>query len=129
MAQKKLVICDTDIIIEYFKNNKKVIRKIEEFGFNNTAISCVTIGEMYFGALNKTELNKIRRVINKFIHLDLDSEVSGIFTELMYQYSLSHNLSIPDALIAATALANEIELYTLNKKDFKFIKGLRLFKL
>ena len=47
----------------------------------------------------------------------------------MANYSLSHKLTIPDALIAATALANDLELYTLNIKDFRFIENLRLYHL
>ncbi len=49
------------------------------------------------------------------------------FLQLMEGYSLSHNLSIPDALIAATALEHMLELYTLNTKDFQFIPGLMLY--
>jgi len=45
----------------------------------------------------------------------------------MEGYSLSHNLSIPDALIAATAMEHMLELYTLNTKDFQFIPGLMLY--
>ncbi|MBK7896587.1 MAG: PIN domain-containing protein [Anaerolineaceae bacterium] len=45
----------------------------------------------------------------------------------METYSLSHKLSIPDALIAATALVHNLELFTLNIKDFRFIPGLTLF--
>jgi len=41
---------------------------------------------------------------------------------------LSHKLSVPDALIAATALSNNTPLYTLNIKDFQFIPGLQLHK-
>jgi len=46
----------------------------------------------------------------------------------MEEYSLSHNLSIPDALIAATAMEHMLELYTLNTKDFQFIPDLMLYK-
>jgi predicted nucleic acid-binding protein len=41
--------------------------------------------------------------------------------------ALSHKLSLPDGFIAATALAFEITLYTLNEKDFRFIDGLKLY--
>jgi len=41
---------------------------------------------------------------------------------------LSHKLALPDGFIAATALANDIELYTLNLKDYRFIEGLKLYK-
>jgi len=46
--------------------------------------------------------------------------------ELMEAYTLSHKLSIPDALIAATALIHQLQLYTLNLKDFRYIPGLKL---
>jgi predicted nucleic acid-binding protein len=39
---------------------------------------------------------------------------------------LSHKLSVPDGFIAATALASDVELYTLNHKDFRVIDGLKL---
>ncbi len=40
-----------------------------------------------------------------------------------------HNLGlgVADGLIAALALTHRAELYTFNRKDFDFIKGLRLF--
>lgn len=43
-------------------------------------------------------------------------------------YSLSHKLTIPDALIASTALVKNLALYTLNIKDFRFIEGLSLYQ-
>jgi hypothetical protein len=46
----------------------------------------------------------------------------------MAQYSLSHKLTIPDAMIAATALTHNISLYTLNLKDFRFIQGLQIYQ-
>jgi len=46
----------------------------------------------------------------------------------MNKYALSHKLALPDGFIAASALANGIELYTMNLKDFRFIEGLKLYK-
>lgn len=45
----------------------------------------------------------------------------------METYALSHKLSLPDAFIAATALAHNMEIYTLNLKDFRYIQGLTLY--
>lgn len=50
------------------------------------------------------------------------------FLQLMEGYSLSHKLSLPDALIAATALVHDLELYTLNSKDFRFISTLKRYQ-
>jgi len=46
----------------------------------------------------------------------------------MGKYVLSHRLALPDGFIAASAMANDIEFYTLNIKDYRFINGLRLYK-
>jgi len=45
----------------------------------------------------------------------------------MNEYTLSHNLSLPDGLIASTALIENVPLYTLNKKDFKYIEGIQFY--
>ena len=45
----------------------------------------------------------------------------------METYSLSYKLGIPDTLIAATARTHDIELHTLNQKDFQFIPDLLLY--
>jgi predicted nucleic acid-binding protein len=49
--------------------------------------------------------------------------------ELIKTYRLSHGLAIPDALIAATAIITELELFTYNQRDFRFISGLKLFSI
>lgn len=46
---------------------------------------------------------------------------------LVEKYSLSHKLSLPDALIASTAIEYDISIYTLNLKDFKYINKVKLF--
>ena len=46
----------------------------------------------------------------------------------MNSYALSHRLSVPDGLIAATALTEDLPLYTHNLKDFRYIAGLELHK-
>ena len=48
-----MIICDTNIIIELFKNNDKVKSKIKIFGIDKLAISAISAGEFYFGSFNK----------------------------------------------------------------------------
>lgn len=47
--------------------------------------------------------------------------------KLLDTYHLSHGLAIPDALIAATSLETDLRLFSYNVRDFKFIKGLKLY--
>jgi len=49
-------------------------------------------------------------------------------TERIFEYAKSHNLAIPDSLIASTVISIKLKLLTLNLKDFKYIDGLELIK-
>lgn len=82
---------------------------------------------MFYGALNKNELNRIQKHLDLLQNIPIDRLISEQFIQLRAQYSLSHKLTIPDAMIAATALTHNISLYTLNLKDFRFIQGLKIW--
>ena len=127
MASKKIVLCDTNIIIEFLKETPLVVLNLDSIGKDSIYISSITAGELYFGALNKAELSLIRKKITSLVHIPITESISDIFEDLMIKYSLSHKLAIPDAIIAATALYFDIELFTYNLKDFRFIKDLRLY--
>jgi predicted nucleic acid-binding protein len=127
VAAPLMILCDTNILIEFYKNNPQISQTFRAVGKNELAISVITEAELYFGALNKAELRMIQRHLSSLHRFDLDTAVSNQFLHLMKTYSLSHKLSIPDALIAATALVHNVELFTLNIKDFHFIPGLTLF--
>ena len=128
MGQEKVVLCDTDVIIEFYRNNSEIISELKEIGQQNIAVSIVSAGELIFGALNKKELNQIKKDLANLAILDIDKKTSDVFLDIMGKYVLSHKLALPDGLIAATAMSNDIELYTLNLKDYKFIDGLKLYK-
>jgi len=85
--------------------------------------------ELYYGALNKIELSKIKSGLSVFEIVDVDQNISQCAVELIERYSKSHDLRIPDALIAATVIENELSLLTYNVKDFRYISGLSLAAL
>jgi predicted nucleic acid-binding protein len=123
-----MILCDTDILIEFYKNRPQILQELRHIGEKNLAISTITQAELYFGALDKSELTKIKRHLAKILCFPLDKLTSQKFLELMETYALSHKLSLPDALIAATTLVHAVELYTLNTKDFRFIAGIQLYQ-
>lgn len=122
-----MILCDTNILIEFYKNNHRIIEELRHLGLNQLAISSITQAELYYGAINKNELNKIKRHLGLLHTFPVDVVISNQFINLMETYSLSHKLNIPDAIIASTALVQNIRLYTLNLKDFCFIKGLEIY--
>ena len=126
--EKNIILCDTNIMIEFYKNNQNIIAELEKIGSTNIALSVITAGELLFGALNKKETQIIKKDIEHLILMNLNDSISKKFIELMLKYTKSHALAVPDALIAATALVSNVKLYTLNVKDFQFIDELVLYK-
>jgi len=122
-----MVLCDTNIFIEIYRRNGAVRTTLEKIGYENIIISDVTRAELFYGAINKIELSKIRNDLNKIPVLHIDPSISEMAVSLVEQYCLSHKMDWEDALIAATAISNQIELYTLNVKDFVFISNLKLY--
>lgn len=123
-----MILCDTNIFIEVYKNNTTIIAVLEKIGQEHIAASQVTSGELVFGAFNKRELAAICSDLQKISIIPINAEISQLAFELMLKFSLSHHLSLPDALLAATAISFNFQLYTLNLKDFKFIPGINFYK-
>jgi predicted nucleic acid-binding protein len=121
-----MILCDTNIVVEIFKGNKEIIELVETVGLDNVAISSITVMELYYGVLNKRELNKIKKNLKAIQVINIDHDISKMSIKLTEQYSKSHGLQIPDAIIAATAIVWGVKIYTLNLKDFKYIEGLKL---
>jgi predicted nucleic acid-binding protein len=86
--------------------NLSIISKIEVLGFN-------TVDEHY---------NLLLSFMNDAIVLSLSDNIVDATIDLRKKYKTK----LPDAIIAATALVNNMILITRNTSDFKSIKGLKL---
>lgn len=127
METKNLILCDTNIIIEVYKGNDKVINVLEKIGQNNIAISDVTCAELLYDARNKKELQMIKKDLKKLLVFSINEAISSKAINLIEKFTLSNHLNLPDALIAATATHYDLNLYTLNVKDFKYIEEIHIF--
>ena len=123
-----MILCDTNILIEFYRGDATILGILHEVGVPNLAISHITAGELFYGARDKRELGKIQKHLALLHQIPLDAEISTRFVTLLENFALSHKLSIPDALIAATAICHELPLYTLNTKDFHFLPEIQLFQ-
>jgi len=120
-----IVFLDTNIVIEYIKQrDKNIISCVESF--DEVYINEIIVMELYQGARDKKELNYIKKQIMKFELLKITPEIISLSREILEQYTLSHNMKIMDAIISATVMSYDIDLYTLNKKDFRYLKQINL---
>jgi predicted nucleic acid-binding protein len=125
--EKELILCDTNILISWFKGEEKTISELIRIGLENILLPSITLMEIYQGARNKSELQKIKIKLNSYHIVHINEKSSQIAIELIEKYKLSHGLLIPDAIIAAIALAYDFKIFTYNTKDFQFIPGINLY--
>lgn len=125
------VICDTDVLIEFFDEKKdrhsQTVAAIASIGLDNIMISAISKMELIKGTTHKEHGQQVKKKLKRLDTILINPEITLRAMDLLGTYHLSHGLAIPDALIAATAIQTELKLFTYNIRDFKFIKGLKLF--
>ena len=123
------ILVDTDILIDVANHDAIAVERLaNESQASTLAVSTITVMELTVGCRNKTELQALNRFLAQFQVLTLTSQSSEIATQLLQEYFLSYGLLIADALIAATAIGNQIPLLSKNQSDFRFIQRLDLLK-
>jgi predicted nucleic acid-binding protein len=123
-----MVLCDTNILIHFFANRTDTVERMKRIGTQNVLLSAITVAELYQGMGNKKELQSMKKNIKFYDVIHIDTRISEKMTALIHDYKLSHGLTIPDALIAATALVYNIPLFTYNTRDFAFIPNILLYE-
>lgn len=127
--EKEIVICDTNIFIHWFSGNSDVDHILRtQIGIRNIAIPAIVSMELLQGMGNKSELFNMYKEIMKYHIIEINENTSLLSRHFIHKYSLSHSLQIPDALIGATAITNNLSLFTFNIKDFSFLPNIQLFQ-
>lgn len=121
------ILVDTSILIDLQKGIEKVINEFKKHK-DQVTISNITACEFIYGSRNSNEKRINKEFIGKIDILELNEDISKLTYTLLDKYSLKFNLGIADALIASTAIYNNIPLWTSNKKHFNNITELKLFK-
>lgn len=122
------ILIDTDTVIDllrgYTKRINKFIQRVEKKEIK-VCISLISIVELYAG--KDIEDKEKENVLMEFLSLTeiilLDQKLSKLAGNLKRKY----NLSLADAVIAATAANSRIPLYTFNTRHFKAIAEVNLY--
>jgi predicted nucleic acid-binding protein len=119
------ILVDTDILIDVARDDSVAIQRIKyEESKANLQISVITQMELIIGCHNRTELKTLYNFLKRFTIINVSELISEHAVELLSAYRLSHGLHIPDAIIALTAIVNNIPFLSKNQKDYRFINGL-----
>jgi len=130
MGKKSLtnspILCDTNVLFRFMEGDEKTKEIIAKIGEERIAFSIITTAEAMAGC-SKLEFAILKKVFSRYQIFHMSKESSLIFNGLIQSNHARHSKWIPDALIASIAIANQLELFTYNRKDFDFIKEIKLF--
>jgi tRNA(fMet)-specific endonuclease VapC len=116
----KKYLLDTNICIFYFKKKYNVDKRLQQVGFENCAISEITLAELFYGAECSADVAKNMAIIRK---LTCKIMIVPVFDALTVYAKAKHLLRQAgiiiddlDIFIGATAIANNMIMVTDNEK-------------
>lgn len=124
---KKLLL-DTSVIIDFLRRKDKQNSLLFLFIKQEweLAISIITLTELFAGRSvweNKKLYDALEKLCSGFNIHGLETNIAKSAGYL----KATNSIDLMDAIIAATALNFELDLVTLNIKDFEKVKGIKLF--
>ncbi len=115
-----MIVIDTDILIWILKGNEEIKRRFTQLITETSGhvfITPVQIAEIYAGIKEKERI-KTENFLESLNIVDIDKQVGKLAGDFINNYGKSHNVTIADALIGASAKVNSFKLWTLNKKHY-----------
>ena len=120
---KKLILVDTDVMIDFLRGNPKAALIIKKYS-NNIILSSIIIAELYAGVRGDKELQILDDLTSIFRVIPISSTLARVGGLYKNQYTKSHGIGLADAIIAATVKSENAVLKTLNVKHYPMIKNL-----
>jgi predicted nucleic acid-binding protein len=127
MGREKYLI-DTNVAIEYIGGTLplKSLNILDDIINDIFYISVINKIELLgFAGLSAKEDEQFRELIDNAVVLNIDDNI----VETTIKMRKIFRIKLPDAIIAATAVENNLVLLTRNLKDFKRITNLKSLNL
>lgn len=126
----QMILVDTSIWIEYFKNNPDVVDFMEKHLLEDTVyLVGIIVSELIQGIKNEREREMIRSNLDAINYIDMKFEdwiKTGDLSNMLRKSGLT--IPLTDIAIAATAIENNLMLVTRDR-HFKQVPGLCLMDL
>jgi len=104
-------VVDTDILVDHLRGARRLAAD------RPLAYSIISRCELFAGT---DRVAVVQRLLGALVEVDLDRGLA----EAAGQVRRDHGLSLPDAIVAATALSLGVPLVTRNIRHFRAVPGL-----
>lgn len=120
----KLILIDTDVMIDYLRGNEKAVSFLRKHA-DHVALSSITAAELYAGVRNGAEEETLDALMALFRIVPVTGQNAKLGGLLKRTFGRSRGVGLADAIIAATAQLENAELATLNTKHYPMLAGLK----
>jgi len=118
------ILLDTDILVDFFRGHSKAVAFVNTHSAR-IILSSIVVAELYAGVKADAEQAALDNFVSLFRVVPVTTEISKAGGLYKRDYSKSHGVGLADAILAATAEAENAELKTLNTKHYPMLKDLR----
>lgn len=116
----KSLLIDADVLIDYTRAYPNAVAFIEALT-EPFLLSAITVAELYAGVRDGRERGLLDELIDSVEVLAVDVTLAVEGGLLRREYLPSHGVDLPDAVIAASAEANDLQVATLNERHFPML--------
>jgi len=125
------VLVDTNVVSYIMREDTRAKFYVPHLKGKLLAISFITVGEMFYGAIKKQwgeqKRNDLEDTLRKFVVIPYDKEVAWCYARVVTERERKGRpIDLHDAWIAACALRHGISIVTHNASDFEDITGLQI---
>jgi predicted nucleic acid-binding protein len=120
----KPILLDTDVLIDFLRGYSEAVSLINEYSAR-IILSSIVVAELFAGIKGDAEQAVLENFVSLFRVIPVDTEIGKAGGLYKRDYGKSHGVGLADAIMAATAEAENAELKTLNAKHYPMLKDLR----
>jgi len=124
MSVCEKVIVDTNVLIDCMRGLDEAVAFIRAIK-TRMILSAMTIAELYAGIKGAEEERAIETLLSLRPIVPVTADIAKAAGLLKREFGKSHGVGIADAILAATALAENARLATLNVKHYPMMHGLK----
>ena len=117
-------LLDTDVLIDFFRGHSKALAFINAHSAQ-IILSSIVVAELYAGVKGDAEQDVLENFVSLFRVVSVSAEIAKAGGLYKRDYGSLHGVGLADAILAATAEAENADLKTLNIRHYPMLKGLR----
>ena len=120
----KSFLLDTDVLVDFLRGYSKAVAFVNVQS-SRIILSSIVVAELYAGVKGDAEQAALENFVYLFRVVPVSADIAKAGGLYKRDYGKSHGVGLADAILAATAEAENAVLKTLNTKHYPMLKGLR----